>query len=79
MTVATRHGGVLASQLEARGLVLRQRECGRLIPLESVTAIASIEIGRRHKLSGMLIAVTIGAVLELDLEQCVLPFRDVTL
>jgi len=70
---------VLASQLEAGRPMLGKRKCGRLISLEIVAAIAGIEIRRRGKLAGMQIAVTVGAALELDLEQGVLPFRDMTL
>ena len=68
-----------ARQHEAGLLVLRQAESGRLVGLEIVAAVTSVEVGCRGKLPRMLIGVTVRTALELDFEQGVLAFRNVAL
>lgn len=68
MAVGTRDCNVSSSQDEACVLMLGQGKCGRFVALEIVTAIAGVEIGRRGKLSGMAVAVAIGAAVELQFE-----------
>jgi hypothetical protein len=51
----------------------------RPVSFKVVTAVASIEVGRCRKLSGVPVAVAVGAALELDLEQRVLAFRNMAL
>lgn len=68
MALGARDRDVSSSQDEARLLMLGQGKCGRLVAFEIVTAIAGVEIRRRGKLSGMAVAVTIGAAVELQFE-----------
>ena len=79
VAIGAGHGNVPAGKHEARLLVLGQAEGGGPVSLEIVAAITGIEVWRRRKLPGMLVGVTIGAALELNLEQRVLPFRDMAL
>ena len=79
VTFGTRDRNMPAGEREMRLLVLGQAERGWLVSLESVAAIASVEVRCRGKLPRMLVGVAIGAALELNLEQCVFPFRDMTL
>ena len=79
MTFGTRDRNMPAGERKMRLLVLGQAERGWLVSLESMAAIASVEVRCRGKLPRMLIGVAIGAALELNLEQCVFPLRDVTL
>ena len=53
---------------EVRLLVFVQCERGRLVSFQIMTAVAPIEVGRRGKLSGMLIAVAVDTALKLHLE-----------
>lgn len=64
---------------KSRLFVLRQGKGRWPIAFEGVTAVASVEVRRSGKLSGVTIAVAIGAAVELDSVQRVLPFRDVAL
>lgn len=48
--------------------VLGQRKRGRLVAIHGMAAIASIEIGRRRKLSGVPVAMAIRAAIELHFE-----------
>lgn len=68
VAIRARHGNVAARQHEACLLVFGQAECRRLVRLQIVAAIAGVEIWRRGKLPCMLVGVTVGAALELDLE-----------
>jgi len=68
-----------ARQDETSLFMLGQSESGGPVSLEIMTAVAAIEVGRCGELTGMLVGVTIGAALELNLEQRVLSFGDVTL
>lgn len=79
MTLGTRDRNMPAGEREMRLLVLSQAERGWLVSLESMAAIASVEVGRRGKLPRMLIGVAVGAALELNLEQRIFPLRDMTL
>ena len=79
VTVGAGDCNVPPGEHKARCFVFGEREGGRLVSLEIVTAIAGIEVRPSHKLPGMLIGVAIGAAIEFDFEQRVLPFRDVTL
>ena len=79
VTVGAGNRNVPAREHEVRLLVLGQAERGRLVSLEIVAAVAGVEVGRRDKLPGMPVGVTVDATLELDLEKRVFPFRDMTL
>ena len=79
VTVGTGHGDMPARQHETSLSVLGQSESGGPVSFEIVTAIAGVEVRPCGKLTGMLVGVTIGAALELNLEQGVLSFGDVTL
>ena len=79
MTVGTRNRDVPARQNKVRLLVFRKAESRRLVPLKIVAAVASVEVRSRRKLRRMLVGVTVGAALELNFEQSVLPFRDMAL
>ena len=68
VAVGAGHGHVPARQHEVRLLVLGQAECGRLVSLKIVAAIAGVEVRSRGKLPRMLVGVAVGAALELDLE-----------
>ena len=74
VTFGTRDRNMPAGEREMRLLVLGQAERGWLVSLESVAAIASVEVRCRGKLPRMLVGVAIGAALELNLEQCIFPF-----
>ena len=79
MAVGARDGNVSTGEHEVGFLVLGQAEGGRSVRFKIVAAIAGIEIRRRRKLARMLIGVTVGTALELDLEERVLPLGHVTL
>src|ERR1019366_3058751 len=68
-----------ACQHKVRLLVFRKAESRRLVTLKIVAAVASVEVRSRGKLRCMLVGVTVGAALELNLEQRVLPFREMAL
>ena len=67
MALAAGHGYVPARQKEARLLMASQRESGWTISFKRMALIALVQIGRRGKLAGMTIAVTVRTELELDL------------
>lgn len=79
VAVGTGHGDMPARQHETSLFVLGQSESGGPISLEIMTAVAAVEVRRCGELTGMLVGVTIRAALELNLEQGVLSFGDVTL
>ena len=79
MAISAGNGNVAAGKHEARLLVACQRKRGRPVALQIVALFASIKVRRSRKLAVVLIAVAIRTLLELDLEQRVLPFWDVTL
>lgn len=68
---------VPASQNEFRGFVARQRECGRLVPLQVVAALTTIEVWGSCKLSRMFVSMAVGTALKLDLEERVLALGNV--
>ena len=68
-----------ARQHETSLFVLDRSESGGPVSFEIVTAVAAVEVRRCGELTGMLVGMTIGAALELNLEQGVLSFGDVTL
>jgi len=68
VAVGAGHRDMAARQHEASLLVLRQAEGGRLVGLEIVAAVTSVEVGCRGKLPRMFIGVTVRAALELDFE-----------
>ena len=68
-----------AGEHEMRFLVLGQSEGRRLVSLEIVAAVASVEVRRRGKLLRVLVGVTICATLELTLNSVSLPFGNVAL
>ena len=79
VAVGARHGNVATSEPEAGLLMFGQIECGWLVSLQIVAAIAGIEIRRRCELSGMLVGVTVCAARELDLEESRFSFRNMAL
>lgn len=79
VAIATWNGDVPVGEQEARFLVTRQRKRGWLVTLQIVAAVTSIEIWRGGKLTGMPIAVAIGAALEFDFEYRFLSPRNVAL
>lgn len=79
VTVTARNRDVPASQNEMRLFVASQRERRGLVPFKIVALVASVEIRRCCELSGMLVAVAVGAALELDFEQSVFALGNVTL
>ena len=79
VTVGAWNRDVPACQHKVRLLVFRKAESRRLVTLKIVAAVACVEVRSRGKLCSMLVGVTVGAALELNLEQRVLPFRDVAL
>lgn len=60
-------------------LVPCQRKGGWLVSLEVMAAFAGVEVWSRRKLAGVLVAVAIGAVLELDFEERVFPLWNMAL
>lgn len=79
VAVGTRNRNMPAGEDKAGLLMLREAECRGLVALESVATITCVKVRGRGELLRMLVGMTIGAVLELDLEQRVLPFGNVTL
>lgn len=79
VAIGAGHRKVSAGEHEASFLVLRQRECRRLVSLEIMAAIAGIEIGRGGKLRGMSVGVAVCAAIEPYLEQGFLPFGNMAL
>lgn len=79
VAVGTGNGDVPSGEREMSFLVLGQRKRGRLVAIHGVTTLASIEIRRGGKLSGVPVAMAICAAIEFDFECCVLPFWDMAL
>ena len=79
VTVGTRNGNVPPSQNEFRLFMFGQRERGRLISLEVMTAVAGIEVRSGGELPGVPVAMTIRALRKLDLKQCVFALGNVAL
>jgi len=79
VAVSARSRQVAAGQGKMRFLVSRQSERGRLIGLESVAAVAGVEIRSSRKLPRMPVGMAVSAARELDFEQRVLPLRNMTL
>lgn len=79
VAVGARRRHVAASQRKVRFLVPRQGKRGRLIGLESVAAVAGVEIGSGRELPAMAIAVAVSAAREFDFEQSIFPLRNVAL
>ena len=77
VAVAARDCHVAARKDESRLFVARQRESGRSITLQIVTAITGIEVGRVGELSRMFVTMAVGATLELDFEQGVFSLGNV--
>lgn len=77
LSARSRH--VTTRQSKLRLPVFGQCERGRLVPLQIVAAVARIEVRRRSELSGVPVAVTVGASLKLHLEQRVFSFRNMAL
>lgn len=74
LPVAVAAGGcdVPSSKDKSRLVMFGESESGRTVSVQGVTTLAGVKVGSRGELTGMLIAVAIGAMLKLDLEQCVL-------
>jgi len=70
---------VAAGEDEARLLVIGDGKGRRFISVKRVAAIAGVEIGSSHELSGVLVGVAVRAVLELHLEKRVFALGNVTL
>ena len=68
VAVATGNGNVSSSQQKVRVLMTRQCKRGRLVSFQIVAAVTGVEVRSGGKLGGMLIGVTIRAVLEFDVE-----------
>jgi len=79
VAVTARNRDVPASQDEVCLFVASQCEGRGLVAFKIVALVASIEIRCRRELPGMLIAVAVGAALELDFEESVFPLGNVTL
>ena len=79
VAIGARHGNVATSEHEAGLLMFGQTECGWLVSLQIVAAIAGVEVWRRCELASMLVGVTVCAALELDLEESRFPFRNMAL
>lgn len=68
MAVTAGNGDMSAGQHESGLFMSRQPECGRLISVHRVAAIAGIQIRCGRKLPRVLIGVAVGAAIELDFE-----------
>ena len=79
VAIGTGHGDMPARQHETSLFVLGQSESGGPVSFEIMTAVAAVEVGRCGELTGMLVGVTIGAALELYLEQRILSLGNVAL
>jgi hypothetical protein len=79
VAVGAWNGNVAAGQCEMGLLMLRERKGRRLVSVEIVAAVASIEVGCRRKLAGVPIAVAIGALFKLHLIESVFALGDVAL
>lgn len=79
VAVGTGNGDMPSGEREMSFLVLGQRKRGRLVAIHRMTTLASIEIRRGGKLSGVPVGMAICAAIEFDFECCVLPFWDMAL
>ena len=77
VAIGTRYRNVFSSQKEARLFMACQRERRGPIGIDRVAAFTRIEIRRWSELPGVLVFMTVGAVLELHLEHRVDASRDV--
>ena len=68
MAIGARNRRVPTRERKVRLPVLAERERRRLVSFKSVTAITRIQVWRSRELSGMAIAMTVGAALVLYLE-----------
>jgi hypothetical protein len=79
MTIAARYRDVTSTQTKWRLIVPAQAERRWQKALQTMAALAGVEVWRAGKLAGMLIAVAIRAALKLDLEQRVFALRNMAL
>jgi len=68
-----------STQPKGRFVVPAQAECGWQKAFQGMAALAGVEVWRSGELPGVLVAVAIGAALELHLEQRVFSFGNMTL
>jgi hypothetical protein len=73
------YGDMAAGQHKPGLLVLGEGKGRRLVSLEIVALVTSIEIGSRHKLTGVTVGMAIGAEAELDLIQRVFALGNMAL
>ncbi len=64
---------------KSRLIVFCESKSGRTVSVQRVTTLAGVKVGSHGELTGMLITVAIGAMLKLDLEQCVLALGNMAL
>lgn len=67
VAIGARDRDMAAGQCKLRFPVPRQSERGGMVAVHGVTRFAVVLVGRTGKLAGVLIGVTVGAVLEFDL------------
>lgn len=79
VTIRAGHCNVTTCEYKSRLLMVRQSKSGWSVAFEVMTAVTGVEVRGGRKLSGMAIAVAIGAAVKFDFVQRVLPFRDVAL
>src|SRR3954465_4008068 len=79
MAVSARHGAMPARQHAMGFLVLGKGKRRGLVCLEAVAAVAGVEVGRGGKLTGVAVAVTVGAAVEFHFEQSIFALRNVAL
>lgn len=79
VAIAARYRDMASGQYEMSFLVPSQGEGRWLESLQVVATLTRVEVRRCNKLAGMLIAVAISAMLELDLEQRVFALGSVAL
>lgn len=71
VTIGARHGDMFAGQLKPGLLVLRKREGRRFVTVDRMAAFAGVEVRCASKLAGVLVSMTVGAMLEFQLEDSV--------
>lgn len=69
VAIAAGNCHVPACQNEFRRFVLRQGECRRFVSLQVVTALTTIEVWGRGKLSRVFVGMAVGTVLKFDFEE----------
>lgn len=79
VAIGTRYGDVFTRELKPRLLVLRKREGRGFVTVDRVAAFARVEVRRSSKLAGVLVSMTVSAMLEFQLEDGVDSARDVAL